>query len=40
MTRNDTPDKLEWCIHPRSGVDSAQWDWGITNIVQHVEIFH
>ncbi len=29
MTRNDTPDKLEWSICPRSGVDSAQWDWGI-----------
>ncbi len=30
MTRNDTPDKLEWSIRPRSGLDSAQWDWGIT----------
>ncbi len=29
MTRNDTPDKLEWSIRPRSGTDSAQWDWGI-----------
>ncbi len=29
MTRNDTPDKLKWSIRPRSGVDSAQWDWGI-----------
>ncbi len=23
MTRNDTPDKLEWSIRPRSGTDSA-----------------
>ncbi len=30
MTRNDTPDKLEWSIRPRSGVDSAQCDWGIS----------
>ncbi len=30
MTRNDTPDKLEWSIRSRSGTDSAQWDWGIT----------
>ncbi len=29
MTRNDTPDKLEWSIRPRLGTDSAQWDWGI-----------
>ncbi len=31
MTRNDTPDKLEWSIRPHSGTDSAQWDWGIRN---------
>ncbi len=31
MTRNDMPDKLEWSIRPRSGVDSAQWDSGITH---------
>ncbi len=30
MTRNDTPDKLEWSFRPRSGVDLAQWDWGMT----------
>ncbi len=29
MTRNDHLNKLEWSIRPRSGVDSAQWDWGI-----------
>ncbi len=29
MTRNDTPDRLEWSIRPHSGVDSAEWDWGI-----------
>ncbi len=32
MTRNDTPDKLEWSIRPCSGVDSAQWDWGTSMI--------
>ncbi len=31
MTRNDTPDKLECSIRPRSGTDSAQWDWGISD---------
>ncbi len=35
MTRNDTPDKIEWSIHPRSGTDSAQWDWGITHRLLH-----
>ncbi len=30
MTRNDTPDKLEWSIRPRSGTDWAQCDWGIS----------
>ncbi len=30
MSRNDTPDKLEWSIPPHLGTDSAQWDWGIT----------
>ncbi len=29
MTKNDTPDKLEWSIRPRMGTDSAQWDRGI-----------
>ncbi len=29
MTRNDHPNKLELSIRPHSGVDSAQWDWGI-----------
>ncbi len=29
MTRNDPLNKLEWSIRPHSGVDSAQWDWGI-----------
>ncbi len=33
MTRNDPPNKLEWSIRPYSGVDSAQWDWGIINTV-------
>ncbi len=28
-TRNDPPNKLEWSIRPPSGVDLAQWDWGI-----------
>ncbi len=31
MTRNDPPNKLEWSIRPWSGVDSAQWEWGITD---------
>ncbi len=31
MTRNDTPNKLEWSIRPRSGVDSAQWDWALAD---------
>ncbi len=31
MTRNDTPDKLEWSIRRCSGTDSAQWDQGINN---------
>ncbi len=30
MTRNDHPNKLELSIRPHSGVDSAQWDWGIS----------
>ncbi len=34
MTRNDIPDKLEWSIHPCSGTDSAQWDWGFTNVTK------
>ncbi len=29
MTKNGPPNKLEWLIRPRSGVDSAQWYWGI-----------
>ncbi len=29
MTRNDLPNKLEWLIRLRSGVDSAQWDWAL-----------
>ncbi len=29
MDCNDIPGKLEWSIHPLSGTDSAQWDWGI-----------
>ncbi len=33
MTRNDHPNKLEWSIRPRSGVDSAQWEWGISIVV-------
>ncbi len=31
MDWNDHPNKLEWAIRPRSGVDSAQRDWGIRN---------
>ncbi len=31
MTRNEPLNKLEWSIRPRSGVDSVQWDWGISN---------
>ncbi len=30
MTKNDHPNKLELSIRPHSGVDSAQWDWGIS----------
>ncbi len=30
MTRNDHSNKLELSIRPHSGVDSAQWDWGIS----------
>ncbi len=30
MTRNNHSNQLELSIHPRSGVDSGQWDWGIT----------
>ncbi len=30
MTRNDHSNKFELSIRPHSGVDSAQWDWGIT----------
>ncbi len=39
MTRNDTPDKLEWFIRPCSETDLAQWDWGITSEVsRHVHM--
>ncbi len=31
MTRNDHPNKLELSIRLHSGVDSAQWDWGINS---------
>ncbi len=37
MTRNDTPDKLEWSIRLRSGTDSAQWDWSISRGVNNVD---
>ncbi len=30
MTTNEPPNKLEWFIRARSGVDSGQWDWGIS----------
>ncbi len=30
MTRNDHSNKLELSIRPHSGVDLAQWDWGIS----------
>ncbi len=30
MTRNDHSNKLELSIRPHSGVDSAQWDWGMS----------
>ncbi len=32
MTRNDHSNKFELSIRPHSGVDSAQWDWGIMTI--------
>ncbi len=31
MTRNDHSNQLELSIHPRSWVDSGQWDWGINS---------
>ncbi len=40
MTRNDTPDKLEWSIRPRSGTDSAQWDWGINSVKTYLPESH
>ncbi len=33
MTRNDTPDKLEWSICPLSGTDLAQQDWVIRDVI-------
>ncbi len=30
MTTNEPLNQLEWSIRARSGVDSGQWDWGIT----------
>ncbi len=39
MTRNDPPDKLEWSIRPCSGVDWAQWDWGIKSDTTNHQVY-
>ncbi len=39
MTRNDHPNKLELSIRPHSGVDSAQWDWGIKNRCKNIGFY-
>ncbi len=30
MTTNEPRYQLEWFIRARSGVDSGEWDWGIS----------
>ncbi len=40
MTSNDTLDKLEWAIGPRSGTDSAQWDWGTSCVYDSFVCHH